>query len=234
MSEHIVITDQCDTNEIELRLLESMRIHQSGVDQLRANYEESVRNLNTTYDNNIDVLRQMQYTNQGLEEHINSLIKQMEISRHNAIELMKHEHIIKVADFGQEKISLIKHQQTMVDSVMSKINTPSFDLEFGIAIGILLHHDNSYIPEDAASYDAIELLRRYLTQEVLRASTCTQKLFEEHLISKAKSVLFNTLKQRAIPFGCSEKKIEITPKPDTNGIKLIDTDILHSHDMHKL
>jgi hypothetical protein len=126
------------------------------------------------------------------------------------------------------------YHQSIIESVLNKLNNPSGDLEFGLAMGILLHNDPNYHKDNDYSIDSQELLKKYCLKELHKAETNSQKIFEEHLICLAKTILLNVLSDRAISLSCEKKDFIIIPKPNTQSIKLIDTDIRHSFIVTKL
>lgn len=216
-----------DNKTLEMQLSESVKINNNKADELNAVYQRAVGDIEYRVANELAKLQHMLNDPlfAGLKDHITSLIDLIETTKRKQLDTLKDNfrNNLTLLDEENKKLTQSIYQQNTVETLMQKIENPSFDFELGLAIGILLHNDRQYCPEDDNMLNSSALLRRYFTKLALTSDVHTPKLFEEHIISHAKSVLLNTLSNRSALLGSHNYIVK--QKPDSQGIKLTDTNI---------
>lgn len=227
-----------DNKAIELQLTESIRVKQSKLDKINNDYEKRRNSINDHYD---EKLQQMQVlynqlatapigvSNLMLANIVNIMAGFKEL-REKELAVLDMDKFTQITETEEEtkKLTQSIYHDTILDSLLSKLDNPSSDLELGLALGILLHHDPNYSNDKNTGIDSKVLLKQYFQKELVEAATNSQRIFEEHLISHARSVLLSVLSRKATPFGSPNHDYVIEPKPGSNMIKLTDTDIHHS------
>jgi hypothetical protein len=227
-----------DNKAIELQLTESIRMKQTKLDQIKADYEKKKQTINDHYD---EKHRQMQELHEQLSnapmsvknlmfdniKNIMTGFKELHDSELAKLEL-EQSFLITETEESTKKLTQSIYHNTIVEGLLNKLDNPSFDLELGLALGILLRHDPTYSNNENASKDSKDLLKQYFQKELVKADTYSQRIFEEHLISNARSILLSMLADKATSITGKKKDFTIEPKPGHSTIKLTDTDIRHS------
>ena len=222
-----------DNRAVELELSQSISLEKRKIETVRDDYLNSVYEANSRYDTNLKNLTAIknQVTIPALVAGVDDLISKMEDARQAELKqlLNSYNNALAKSEDEMKKLTQSIYRNNVIDSLIHKLSNPSFDLELGLALGILLHNDNSYCPnDDDIGIDSDKLLRCYFLKELVKSDVHSLKLFEEHLISLGREVLLRILTLRATPFGSKSSEYTITPKPNSGGIKLTDTDIRHS------
>jgi hypothetical protein len=235
-SESVSTTDidrYSESKAIELQLNQSISLQDRKKEELKTMYQARLQVVLKDAQEQKDQISSImsKQKNHLIKLHLEAVLHQISESTETDMKVLDEQYAQALLTHDTETKLLTQsiYKSHLIDSLILKLNNPSFDLELGLALGILLHHDNSYCPDDDdMGKDSEILLRRYFTKEVSASGEHTQKLFEEHLISKARTTLLNMLHSKATPFGSKRANYVITPKPSSSGIKLTDTDIRHS------